>query len=276
MAVAIKRVSEFFLLRDLAESARGVPAERRLAVKRAHLLARQKRDAADVLWGAHSRAEALRLIREAVAIAREAGEAPADLQALNSELGGEHEAQFAALHDELEELFARQLGPALGPRGVARLRANRIVLASAMLVAVVAALYSALHQKKTLVAEASARYAIGHDAPKAIDGSDKTEWLLPDRSTGFIEVQIVPPRTVSRIRILNARNLPYADRASKDYEVEVFLKGGGVKQQKDSFPSLSTDPTWREVPVNARIDRVRITILSHHGTGGGLAEIEID
>ena len=282
MTPVMDRLSEFFLLRDLEKTAREVPAEQRAAVVVAHQRARQKRVAAETLWISGSPAEALRLAREGAEILRglqrsePVASESAPLPELDADVTPAHADRYHALLAEIDRLADDQLGAVLNERGVRTLRITRIAVAASVALASLLLLWALVRTPKTLKAEASAQYDAAHDPSRAVDGSDKTEWLLPDKATGWLEVQVVPARNVKRLKVLNARNPPWNDRATQDFHVDVYFKGQVVKQFDHRFESFNPDPTWRNFDVGTKVDRVRLTVKSHHASGAGFGEVEVE
>lgn len=282
MATAIERISEFFLLRDLERRARDVPAEVRETVARAHVRAKQKRDAAEALWIAGCPAEALRLAREAVDVLRTVDDAaraevePVALPELDEDVLPEHGDRFRALVDEADRLLGAQAARALDTKAVARARTNRIATAVSVVLAVLALSWIVLRTPRVLKAEASAQWDGRYDAAKAVDGSDRTDWLLPDKATGWLDVQVVPARKVSKLKVMNARNVPYNDRATHEFHVDAYRNGQVVRSFDAKFDGFSPDPAWRTFDVGEKVEKFRLTVKSHHKSGGGFSEIEVE
>jgi hypothetical protein len=115
-----------------------------------------------------------------------------------------------------------------------------------------------------------------YQAGKAVDDNPNTEWLLPSNTAGWIEVGF-RPRTIKTVRLLNSRNPPHHDRASRDFRVEGYLEKRLVYSSKHTFATFEADPKWMIVPVTPmRIDTLRVAIDNHHKVGGGLAELSFD
>lgn len=276
MGTAINKVTEFFLLRDLELRAREVPAEEHAAAAGTHARARQKRDAAEALWIAGYPAEALRLAHVALELLEPAAAETASLPELDADVKPEHAERFRALLADIERRMEQGRAAALDVREIASTRVRRIAIATAAGLAVLALLILVVRTPKVLKAEASSQYAAQYDPARAIDDSDKTEWLLPDRSGGWIDVTVQPARKLSKLKLLNARNLPYADRGTNEFHVDVYDKGQIVKQLDGKFDALSSEPTWRTFDLGLRADKVRVTVKSWFQQGGGLAEIHVE
>ena len=127
---------------------------------------------------------------------------------------------------------------------------------------------------------ASSRYAAHYDPARVIDGDVKTEWLLPDRHPGWIELQFRAARPIRTLFITNAMNLPYRDRATLGFRVEVFDGPRLTAVHSGELPPPRADaqgPETHGVPIQVqRADRVRLAVESHFGLGGGLAEIRVE
>jgi hypothetical protein len=187
------------------------------------------------------------------------------------------------LFDELADVRAsleRGLGEVLlTPRDLKLRSAARIMTVSTLILGGAVGTYFVTRTPMGQHARASGTY---NDAPdfepsRALDGNVDTSWLLPDRTNGWIEVTINPPRAVQRLRIMNTTNVPYHDRATGEYQVQVF-SGSTVLQSADGvFPETSA-PQWvtHDVGRLEAVDRVRITVNSWQQYGGGIAEIAIE
>ncbi len=275
MASAIQRISEFFLLHDLRERARATAPERREESARVHARAKQKRDAADALWIAGFSAEALRLATEARDLLGVASEAEA-LPALDSDVTPEQSERFHALQSETAALLDKQLADVVDPAAIRRMQINRIAVTAAIALSVIGAATVFLRTPHMLKAEASANWDARYDASKGVDGSDRSDWLLPDRTSGWLEVQILPRRKIKRLHVTNARNVPYNDRATNEFHVDVFDKGQLVKQFDGKFDGFSPDPVTRTFDIGMKADKVRLTVKSFYVSGGGFAEVSVD
>jgi len=272
-----ERLSNYFLLRDVEEKLRTVPVERRAVMSRACQRAEQKRTAAEMLWISGSSAEALRLARDAVAILREGLAAePEELPELDAEVQPRHQDRYQATLVELDGLLKQHFVESIDEQQLRRLRITRIAVGAAIAICAVLVARILLRTPRVLRADASASFNAEHDASHAVDGSGKTEWLLPDHRVGWVDVKVNPPRKVSTVRVMNARNPPWNDRATDEFHVEVFSNGQLVRAFDDRFSAHSPQPSWRTFSVGAPIDRVRVTVKSHLLMGGGFSEIDVD
>lgn len=285
----LARTREWFSLRDLESRAAKVPSDVRVQTASLLRLSEQRRSAAEALWTAGFPAEALRLLGDALTLAREAtakdpaGEAQGvsplttALPTLDDDVKREDAARFRAMLTEHARLVGDHQELALDTTGVAKRRMTRAAIAAASALALLGLVYFIVRTPRVLKPTASASYDGRYDAANAVDGNESTDWLLPDRTAGWIEVQVVPPRKIGKLKLLNARNLPFSDRGTNEFKVEAFFAGKLLKSADGRFDGFSPEPAWRTVELNAgKIDRIRIEVKSWHLTGGGLSEIEAD
>jgi hypothetical protein len=174
---------------------------------------------------------------------------------------------------EVERLFqfvSRRLTPPRARRR-ARLRAGVTAGALALIVVVVAVRI----WTRPLV-RASGLFAPETPAAYAVDGIESTEWLLPDRAPGWLEITFRWPRRVSGVRLLNSHNRHYLDRGAQRVRVTAFSNAGAVASAEGSFRPVTPDRSALDLPLAAQgVTHVRVEILSFFGRGGGLAEVEI-
>lgn len=275
----ITRTREWLLQRDLESRVAKVPAERREKTSPAFRISEQRRSAAEALWVAGFPAEALRLLGEAINLANGAIEAEPrtfGFPALDEDVTREHGAEFRDLLIEHTRICRAHEDLALDAKGVARRRTQHLTIAASIALAAVGALYLVLRTPRTLKATSSANYDGRYDPNQATDGNESTDWLLPDRTAGWIDLQVIPPRKVSKVKLLNARNLPYSDRATHEFKVDAFFNGQPVATATGKFDGFSPEPTWRTVDINQKVDRIRVEVKSWHLSGGGFSEIEAD
>ena len=147
----------------------------------------------------------------------------------------------------------------------------RIGALVAGLVVLVVAL-SALRGRVSVRASAQfpdSRFAASH----VNDGNPKTEWLLPSRVAGSVEIGF-SKRDIAAIKVLNSANPPHNDRATKDFRVECLRGGQVVHTSKHAFPVVSATPEWMRIAAPCKgVDTVRVLVDSWHVNGGGLAEV---
>lgn len=277
----LARAREWFLLRDVETRAATLAPGVRARSTTLFRLSDQRRRAAEALWIAGFPAEALRLADDALALAHDAvGEKivpAAEVRSLDEEVTAADGVRFRAVlveHDRIQRTHEELV---LDSREVVRRRISRVALAVASALIVISAVYFFARTPRVLKATASAVYDARYDAPNAVDGNDGSDWLLPDRTAGWIEIAVIPARKVSRVKLLNARNVPYNDRATHEFRVQSFSNGSEVKSVAGQFETYSAEPSWRTVDVGgAKIDRIRIEVKSWHLSGGGLSEVEVD
>ncbi len=293
MSTVVERVREWFLLRDLEARRRGLSDEVHGRTAIASRVARRRREAAEALWLAGFPAEALRLAGEAVELARDArrdagldeGPPPDDaalasgaaLPSLDADVRPAHEERFRALIERQIALADERPELELDAKQIARLRVSRIVtVACATLLGLSATIYF-VRGPRSLHATASGSYSTAFEAANAVDGNDTTDWLLPDRAAGSIDVEVRPRRKLTAVKLMNARNKPYADRATKEFHVDLLDGGKVVKSFDGQFDGYSADPVWRTLAVGGlRVDTVRVEVRTWFLTGGGLAEIQVE
>lgn len=292
--------AEFFTQKRAAERAARIPAETKDEARQKLGLARQRHEAAESLWASGHPAEALRLLVDATQItldavaalpqeehdANKAGiealkkQAEISVPKLDAEVSTQHAEQWRELLRVRGDLD-RDLSPVLvTPRELKRTRIVRIAVTVAVVVFAVIGLTMALRTEPKVGANASAW--LGRrpqfEPAKAIDGDRSTEWLLEDRSNGWIEINLEPPRDISAVKLLNAHNPPYEDRGTQAFRIELFSGARSVGAVNGRFPPQP--PPQREplrVAVRgSNVDRVRISSLSYYRIGGGLAEIEFE
>jgi len=183
-------------------------------------------------------------------------------------------ADFDWIWAEVERLTRFSADHALTPRA-RKLRRFRRSLLSGALVILVLLIGCRLWGRPR--AEASAIHSEPHSAKNAVDGLEATEWLLPDSTPGWIDVTLPAARTVHSIRLINARNVFYADRATRAVHVTAFTERGPAASVDGAFAAFSETRSVLDLPLEAReVARIRVEILSYFKSGGGLAEIEIE
>ncbi len=167
---------------------------------------------------------------------------------------------------------------ALTPAQVRAQRRNRVATLVLLAAALVVGAYFLLRTPSGTFASASEHFGdMEQYAPDhIIDGRPDTEWLLPDRANGWVEVQVGPPRRVTAVTLLNSHNPPHNDRATRDYTLEVWAHGELARTLDGTFPfSPSPEPVRLEVGVDD-VERVRLVVRSTHNLGGGLAELTLE
>ncbi|UJR81282.1 discoidin domain-containing protein [Sandaracinus amylolyticus] len=197
------------------------------------------------------------------------------------------DADVNAAHADLYQQIARArldveralAYAAMSPRELGVTRIARIATAAVLGVALIAALVFVMRTPHEVTADASATFANSptFGAGNAIDGDVNSEWLLPDRASGWVETRLSPPRHVARVTLTNAKNAPHFDRATREYRIELYSGGRVVEQIDGEFASFERDPQPVSHDFDADgIDRVRFVSRSHHNLGGGLAEMTVE
>lgn len=267
--------------------------------------------AADTLWACGRRAEALRLCAAAFGHALEALRS-IDAAIIGEKAGRRIDAAAEAarlplpmLEDDLEDVHARlfeawQRGravieDALLERSVGRAvvrrerRLSRIAAAGFLAVAAFLGAWIWAFLPEAIEVRASG-YRIFETVQtwppeNVIDRDEMTYWHLPPGETGMIELRFGEPRDVRALRILNAHDL-HADNenrkdrrrfghASREIVVRAFA-GERLIAEAEATLALVRDFERQTIELDApRTDRIRIEILSFHGEGGGLAEVEV-
>ena len=159
----------------------------------------------------------------------------------------------------------------------------------------------ALYRPHGLTAHATAVLARSDffGASRAIDGDLKTAWLLPDRTLGALTIDLVPPRNVEALRLVQPEPAVPA-RGTTTARVRLYRGERAIAERHVSFlrvkPSLRAlalpgRPGTRpergvmprgmpvfeqalEVALRGRgVTRVEIVVEAWRGTGAGLAEV---
>lgn len=269
----LRKLSSGLLLRDLEQSVSARGETEPLGERRRAAVASARLDAAMLLASKGSVAEAAILLRAADAALE--GEAE-ESTPLSAELSAEARTAFDEHLDSLTQKLAERTRAALSPAAIRKLRRRRIGGLAFFASLVVLGALLLRRGSHVLTPEASASWGDAFTPKAAVDGLVRTEWLLPDATAGWVEVRLARPRSVSRIRLLNARNLPHADRSTDEFHMEAFLGEKVVKSIDGRFPGYRPKPTWIAYDVDETVDRVRIEVRSWHLSGGGFAEIEVE
>jgi hypothetical protein len=306
LAVA-DRVREFYSLKRTKSRAAAV--RERDSFVRSLALARQRRDAADQLWGSGSRAEAMTLARAAFrnlvdaasrtidgagdderlaalklkgpplavakwALSQPSTGAPAE-EKLEAEVTTEDEAQFFKLEAVHRGIY-KDLEPLAQSRGVLMGRVVRRWAWTIAVFVVLLALYF-WSQYKTPGIHARAEQTIPEfPAANAIDRRPETEWLLHNLAKEPLVIEMAPPRHVTKIRVLNGHNRHFMDRGVRAFAIEIYDDGDLARTIEGNFARIEQNPRWMEWAVDFReVDRVVFVVKSYHGSGAALAELEI-
>jgi hypothetical protein len=169
----------------------------------------------------------------------------------------------------------------LGEAPARRRRARRV--GSVVLAASCTAVYVAFALGARPFAGVSAS-AVFDDNPlfgprMAVDGQAETEWLLPDRTSGSLELTVFPARDVRRVIIRNGHNRQFNDRAVRTFSVELLRDGVRVHVAHGMFGHIAPDGETKTIVLPQRldgIDHVRFVVADSHGIGSALAEIRLE
>ena len=78
------------------------------------------------------------------------------------------------------------------------------------------------------------------------------------------------------MRLVNAHNAFYLDRATHRARVTAFGEGGSETTVEGSFDAIVRQRSVLDLDLRAtQVTRVRVEVLSFFLTGGGLAEVEV-
>ena len=112
------------------------------------------------------------------------------------------------------------------------------------------------------------------DGPLLLDGDVDTEWQLPDRTLGYVDITIEPPVRMNTLTLRNGHNRWYNDRAVRAYRIEVYSDGDLATTIDGEFERLEPDPepVTHDVGVDS-VSRLRFNVRSWHRIGAALAEI---
>lgn len=214
--------------------------------------------------------------RRAVQDAAKRADALEAIPAFDADVQPEHSDLFQAVLTARRRV-AETLEPVVMTRTQRSMtRAGRFTYAAIAAAIILAAVwYFALRTPSTAEATASAAYASEFSPNKVVDGDVESEWLLPDRTAGYVEIALSPPRDLSEVRLRNAHNRHYNDRAARSYKVELFAGEERLTEIEGDWPRLIPRPPWTDHEVEASgVTRIRVTVDTWHGLGGGLAEIQ--
>ena len=84
------------------------------------------------------------------------------------------------------------------------------------------------------------------------------------------------PVDVQAVRITNSHNAPHNDRGAKQLDVYLLHGDTLIGGTHTTFNQIETSHHAREIPIaGASVTKIRCMLRSHHGKGGGSAEVEI-
>jgi hypothetical protein len=298
---------EFFLLRAWRRDTEIVGSANRGQVIDQAALSQQQRSAAEALWAAEHPADALDLARRAYRTALRAYEwLPASAVASSHRVSSASRLETAVLDDarkndgrDLPVLDAavRAIDEQcyqtwLDAQGILLARCEyfsadrpkiRVVQTGRIATAVFLSLALAFglwwtNRSVVTVTESGHWNDLPQFAPEnALDGNRETEWVLPDASHGWLNIELRPARAISTIRVTNGTNGPYRDRGTHAFRVELYRGGEHLRDLNGTFDEI--DPDAEPVTLDAggeRVDRVRFVVVSHHSLGAALAELSLE
>ena len=192
------------------------------------------------------------------------------------------DAAYTAAHAELLDrvwaacrLVDRHLADEVyGAKARRRARTLRACLIAGAVLAVVTLVLARPFARPKV--SASASYSPDFQPSLAVDGLTDTDWLLPDGQLGWIELRFPRPRDVAAVRLFNSRNRDHLDRGAQKARVTVY-SGGRTISRETELGKPNMHAKWMELSIRAdEVTRLRVDILSTHGLGGGLAEIDVE
>lgn len=203
------------------------------------------------------------------------------LPALDAEVGGAHATLLRRLLRAERQVRLRVEPLAHSPGSLWTLQARRVFFLLLPLLVVAAGAAVAFAPPSRIHAHASATYQgrTTFEADRAVDGDPNTEWLLPDDTVGWLDLELDPPRRVGKVTIRNAANASYNDRGTKGYRVEVYARGRRVRSYTGEFETRGGRRPSRERVQwigLARVEKIRVDVISWHGKGGGIAEVTFE
>ncbi len=291
----VDAVRDHFTLEEAKAFASKVDGEVQKKARDAFAQAWQKRDAAESLDAAGSFTEALRVIKESAALAREGKEAlegagwtpPASVTrafkevtealaqldkeapARDAEVASATRAELARLVRVLVDLAHMLVIPTSDVAELRRLSVIRL-LSTAMLAVgllVVGRLaYAVLYGVRIrAMNELNATWT----ADRAIDGDPNTDWVAAS-GDAWIELRFHAKRRFDHLRIRNGEFFP--DRATKDFKVEFYDTDAVELTVTGTFTHTPAESVTFDVG-GVHASRVRVTPLSHFGISAAISEI---
>jgi len=284
---AVSELREYFSLREAEERGKGLDsaARRRLAAE--VRLSRQKRVAAETLFDVGQRAEALQMASAAFALLAShrdlAGDRrseelePIELPVHDEDVREEHDHRFHQLVERQKTLQQELADVALDDRtrGQRRLLRGATVVSLAFAFALVAWWWSA---RTVLTAEASSQVSERSSAANAVDGVESTQWVLPDKTVGYLDVKVSPAQRLVSVTMMNGWDPPSS--AVRAFRLEAYDGATLLKSQDGELlqqPGGGAKPSWTTVPfvVDHKVNRVRIVVKSTYERAGALAVVRI-
>lgn len=232
--------------------------------------------AARVLLRTQALAEGTRLAHQALALAAPSLSGSKDeVDALLASPLPRFDREVSRADVDRAERALSLLETTLAPQ---RGRAQRTALIVASVALVAALVVRAFWPAPDVEVTASASYSTTptHGPASTVDGDPATNWLLPDRTPGWVDLRFASPRSVSAIEITNGHNAPYEDRAAREVEVMIFGEGGQILGSATRELAFSSAPGPERFEVAAdRVTRVRVYVRSFHRAGGALDQIQV-
>jgi hypothetical protein len=280
-------------------------------VKKAALLAGQQLGAADVLGRAPHRAESMALLARAASTLenafrdlgqassamvghpstsiadvtirslRSARESLAAAPGLDVELSRQHVKLWRRSRRLVRSALSDLRVATRGRRAVVLRRAATVLGFVVAVALILAAAVAARRLHDRFEVGASDSYAAGEsdssfEADNAVDGDPATEWLTPNGQGGWLELRFARPTRVSAVRVVNAHNAPFNDRAARELNVELYRDDHLERRTQTVFDEIAITTEARIVPIEADgVTRVRFVVVTFHGLGGGMAEVEV-
>lgn len=153
---------------------------------------------------------------------------------------------------------------------------RRRVLAAALVLAVLLAIFVSERLWGRVRARASASYSPESPASYAIDGIDSTEWLLPDGTLGWLDLYLPRATHVRSVVVLNGHNRFYLDRGTQRVRVTAYKNNEELASAEGAFKGIKDGHPALKLPLHADgVTRVRVEVLSFFGSGSAVAEVEV-
>lgn len=108
----------------------------------------------------------------------------------------------------------------------------------------------------------------------------RTYWLLPDRSTGWVQVDLQQNYCIVKLRWLNTHNGICGDRATTRLRIAVSTSGRYEGEEQTVYSgsmAFSRTPAFQEflLPPTVVARYVRFYVEDYYNWGGGLNEVEV-
>ncbi len=154
---------------------------------------------------------------------------------------------------------------------------ERIVLATAVLAVLFVGGWWYQRHANQPHAQASDSFGKQYGPEAIVDGrwnKRHTEWLLPNKTLGWIEIIQPETKQLAVLRIRNAFHPPHNSYGTKELRIEVF-EGNKLVFTKDTvFERHDKSHAWLEVDVGRSANRARLHAISYYEQGAGLSEVE--